>query len=95
MVLLVSAWPFDQWGIDIVGPLPMAKEGKRFVAVAMDYFTKWAEAEALSKIGEKEMKDFVWKSIVCIFGISRVLIYDNETQFKGRDFQGFCFELKI
>ncbi|XP_059436632.1 uncharacterized protein LOC132169649 [Corylus avellana] len=42
-----SPWPFSQWGVDIVGPLPTVKGGVRFVVVAVDYFTKWAEAEAL------------------------------------------------
>ncbi|XP_059432543.1 uncharacterized protein LOC132165870 [Corylus avellana] len=42
-----SPWPFSQWGVDIVGPLPTGKGEVRFVVVAVDYFTKWAEAEAL------------------------------------------------
>ena len=37
-----SPWPFDQWGIDLVGPLPMAKGQVKFAVVVVDYFTKWA-----------------------------------------------------
>ncbi|GJX48980.1 reverse transcriptase domain-containing protein [Tanacetum coccineum] len=29
MTSIMSAWPFSQWGIDIMGPLPMASEGER------------------------------------------------------------------
>ncbi|GJU85717.1 reverse transcriptase domain-containing protein [Tanacetum coccineum] len=40
MTSIMSAWPFSQWGIDIVGPFPIAPGGARFLVVATDYFTK-------------------------------------------------------
>ncbi|XP_038986795.1 uncharacterized protein LOC120112114 [Phoenix dactylifera] len=36
-----SPWPFAQWGIDILGPFPLATGQKKFIVVAIDYFTKW------------------------------------------------------
>ncbi|KAL2250205.1 UNVERIFIED_CONTAM: hypothetical protein Sindi_2494200 [Sesamum indicum] len=48
------ACPFDQWGIDIVGPFPPAQAQKKFIIMAVEYFTKWVEAEAVAKISEKE-----------------------------------------
>ncbi|KAL0286417.1 UNVERIFIED_CONTAM: hypothetical protein Scaly_2793500 [Sesamum calycinum] len=51
---LESPCPFDQWGIDLVGPLPQATGQRKFLIVAVDYFTKWVEAEPLAKISEKE-----------------------------------------
>ena len=45
-----SPWPFAQWGVDILGPFPQAMGNRRFVLVAVDYFTKWAEAEASANI---------------------------------------------
>ncbi|GKB38626.1 hypothetical protein Tco_0883568 [Tanacetum coccineum] len=30
MTPITSAWPSSQWGIDIVGPLPIAPGGARF-----------------------------------------------------------------
>ncbi|KAL0416177.1 UNVERIFIED_CONTAM: hypothetical protein Slati_3449600 [Sesamum latifolium] len=53
------ACPFDQWGIDIVGPFPLAPAQKKFMIVAIEYFSKWVEAEALAKISEKEGKKIV------------------------------------
>ena len=79
MIPIMSPWPFIQWGVDIVGPLPTAKGGKRFVVVAVDYFTEWAEAEALVKIGQIDMKNFLWKNVVCRLGIPHVLVSDNGT----------------
>ena len=50
---------------------------KKFVAITVDYFTKWAKIEALSKIGQPDMKNFVWRNIVCRFGVPDVLITEN------------------
>ncbi|GBB97342.1 hypothetical protein RclHR1_02970017 [Rhizophagus clarus] len=41
--------PFYQIGIDFVGPLPFTKNRKRYIIVAMDYFTKWPEARAVTR----------------------------------------------
>jgi hypothetical protein len=38
------SWPFGIWGIDIVGVLPRAPGGFRFLFVAIDTITKWMEA---------------------------------------------------
>ncbi|KAL0438987.1 UNVERIFIED_CONTAM: hypothetical protein Slati_2381700 [Sesamum latifolium] len=43
-----------QWGIDIVGPFPLAAGQRKFLLVAVDYFTKWVEAEPLARITEGE-----------------------------------------
>jgi len=45
-----SPWPFMQWGLDVVGPLPQAQPQLRFLLVATDYFTKWVEAVSLSEV---------------------------------------------
>jgi len=57
--LISNPWPFAQWELDIIGPLPRAMGNKRFVLVAMDYFTKWVEAEALANIRDVNIKKFV------------------------------------
>jgi len=49
----------------------------RFLLVAIDYFTKWVEAEALVMIIEATVQNFVWKNIVCRFGIPKTIISDN------------------
>ena len=45
--------------------------------VAVDYFTKWAEAEALANIRDVDVKKFVWKNIITRFGVPDSLISDN------------------
>ena len=50
---MTAYWPFVQWGLDIMGPFPMALRQLKFLVVDIDYFTKWVEAEPLATITEK------------------------------------------
>ena len=77
MTTITSPWPFAQWRIDIVGPLPIVKRQVKFLLVAIDYFTKWVGVEALTTITEARIKNFVWKNIICRFGIPLTIILDN------------------
>ncbi|GJS73147.1 reverse transcriptase domain-containing protein [Tanacetum coccineum] len=52
MTSIMAPWPFYQWGIDILGPLPQASERIKYVIMAIDYFTKWIKAKPLVKITE-------------------------------------------
>ena len=63
--------------MDIVGPLPIAAAQKKFLLVATDYFSKWVEAEAYASIKDKDVIKFVWKNIICRFGIPQTIIADN------------------
>lgn len=71
LTLMIGPWPFAQWGIDIVGSLLRGRRQMRFLVVAIDYFTKWVEDEALAKITERNIQDFTWSSIINWFGILR------------------------
>lgn len=84
-----------QWGIDIVGPLLRGNKQMRFLVVAIDYFTKWVEAEALARITKRNIWDFTWKFIICRFGIPRVIITDNGKQFDNARYREFYAELGI
>ena len=93
--MIASPWPFTQWGIDIVGPLPLGKGQVKFLLVAIDYFTKWVEAEALATIIEARIWSFMWKNIIYRFGIPATIISDNRQQFDGQGFREFWSNLGI
>nr|GEY10908.1 putative reverse transcriptase domain, ribonuclease H-like domain protein [Tanacetum cinerariifolium] len=77
-------WPFYQWGMDILGPLPPARGGAKFVIVAIDYFTKWIKAKPLVKITCKEVIHFAMDNIIFRFGLPRVIVTDNGAQLANR-----------
>ena len=95
MTTITSSWPFMQWGIDIVGPLPLGKGQVKFLLVAIDYFTKWVEAEALATITKAKIRNFVWKNVICRFGIPMTIISDNGRQFDNQSFKNFYSNLGI
>ena len=87
---VVSPWPFARWGLDIIGKLPLAKPGKCFVLLATDYFTNWVEAESYSSVTTNDVISFIWKFIICRFGLPNSLTMDNGTQFNNLKVEGFC-----
>ncbi|KAL0414907.1 UNVERIFIED_CONTAM: hypothetical protein Sradi_1692400 [Sesamum radiatum] len=68
-------------------PFPSGAGQRKFLFVAVDYFTKWVEAEPLARITEGEVMKFIWKNIICRFGIPREIISNNGRQFQGRKIQ--------
>ena len=95
LVSITSPWPFAQWAIDIVCPLPTAPAQKKLLLVAIDYFSKWIEADAFPSIKDKDVTQFIWKNIVYRFSIPRSIVSDNGPQFDSRVYRDFCQELKI
>ncbi|XP_017438127.1 uncharacterized protein LOC108344174 [Vigna angularis] len=91
---IISPWSFAQWGIDIVGPLPLAKAQNKFLLVAVDYFTKWIEAEPLSIISAQRVQKFIWH-LICRFGLPQKIITDNGRQFIERKLEEFLSILGI
>ncbi|XP_056694947.1 uncharacterized protein [Spinacia oleracea] len=92
---IINPIPFAQWGMDILGPFTAASGGRKFLIVAVDYFTKWIEAEPTKSITAKRMKDFIWKNIVTRFGIPESLVFDHGTQFDCTPIKDYCAELRI
>ncbi|GJX58690.1 reverse transcriptase domain-containing protein [Tanacetum coccineum] len=84
---IMSLWPFYQWGLDILGPLPKGPGKLKFIIVAIDYFTNWIEVKPLAKTISKEVKNFIWQNIVCRFGLPRVIVTDNGTQLVNDQFK--------
>ncbi|KAM2867467.1 hypothetical protein COP2_023381 [Malus domestica] len=71
---MISPW---RMGLDLIGSMPAGKGKVCYPIVAVDYFTKWAEVEPLATITEGKIEDFVWKNILCRFGIPNVIVTDN------------------
>ena len=74
MTPITTPWPFAQWGIDIMGPSPSGKKQIKFPIITIDYLTKWVEVELIAMITKAKIRSFVWKNIVCRFGIPNTII---------------------
>jgi len=81
--------------MDIIGLFTSRKGQCKFLLVGIDYFTKWIEVISLAAITTQNVQNFVWKSIVCRFGIPHVIITDNDRQFIDRGLVEFYEKLDI
>lgn len=95
LTVIFCPWPFVKWGIDIIGPMPTALGGLKFAVVAVDYFTKWAEAIPLAIITEKNLTKFIREHINYRFGIPQSLISDNALQFDNQAVRDLCDQFGI
>ena len=78
-----------------MGPFPTVVRQLKFLVVGIDYFTKGVEVEALATITEKNIRSFVWRNIICRYGIPKVLVSVNGKQFDNSAFRDFYLELGI
>jgi hypothetical protein len=82
-------WPFAVWGMDILGPFPRAQGGYRYLYVAIEKFTKWAEVEPVFTILARSAIKFI-SGLACRFGVPNCIITDNDNQFTSGLFWEYC-----
>ncbi|GJX69289.1 reverse transcriptase domain-containing protein [Tanacetum coccineum] len=70
---------FDIWGIDFMGPFPKSYKFE-YILVAVDYVSKWAEAQALPTNDARVVVTFL-KRLFCRFEMPKALISDRGTHF--------------
>nr|GEX21752.1 reverse transcriptase domain-containing protein [Tanacetum cinerariifolium] len=75
---------FDVWGIDFMGPFPNSK-GNKYILVAVDYLSKWVEAEALPT-NDARVVVKILKSLFSRFGTPKAIISDHGTHFCNDQF---------
>lgn len=71
---------FHRWGIDLIGPLQTTEGGFRYVAVATEYLSKWAEVAPLSNKSADSVHEFLL-SLIYRFGACDVIIHDQGREF--------------
>ncbi|GKB62242.1 reverse transcriptase domain-containing protein [Tanacetum coccineum] len=72
---------YGEWGVNILGPLPTAPRGFKFLAIAVEHSTKWEEEKPLTVINGRHAERFVWEYIVCRFGEPRTISSKEEKHF--------------
>ncbi|CAN1293896.1 Retrovirus-related Pol polyprotein from transposon 17.6 [Linum perenne] len=82
MQISIAVEIFDVWGIDFMGPFPPSM-GNKYILVAVDYVSKWAEAQALPTNDARAVGKFL-KKLFSRFGTPRTIISDRGTHFQGQ-----------
>jgi hypothetical protein len=86
---------FDRVGLDFVGPLPLTKQGNRYILVATEYLTKWPEAKAVPRATAQEVVTFLIDNIVSRHGVPKKILTDQGTHFTNEMVKQLCVDLNI
>ena len=78
---VVSVGPFAKWGIDFTTCNPLSVAGHHYIIVAMDYFTKWAEAMLTYNNDAKTSMLFLFNHIITRFGVPKSIVTDHGMHF--------------
>ena len=87
--MIPIAWTFAVWGLDMVGPFKRSKDKKTHLLVAVDKFTKWVEAEPVSKCDATTAIQFI-KKVIFRFGFPHSIITNNGTNLSKGAMKEFC-----
>nr|AAY99339.1 pol-polyprotein [Silene latifolia] len=92
---VLSPLPFAQWGMDLLGPFPTASGGRKYLIVAVDYFTKWVEAVAVPAKTTAAVRKVIWENIITRFGLPQVMVFDHGREFWSDMVMNWLEELGI
>jgi ribonuclease HI len=87
-------WPFDCWGLDMIGPFKKAQGGYTHVLVAIEKFTKWIECKPIASLTSVKAVEFI-QDIIFRFGIPNSIITDLGSNFTSLEFFDFCEQKSI
>jgi hypothetical protein len=96
---VITAGPFGKWGIDFMTCNPPSSNGHKYIVVAVDYFTKWAEAMPTFNNTIDTATCFSFNHVISCFGVPLQLVSDHGKHFENDIFielssrLGFSHEL--
>ncbi|XP_058198420.1 uncharacterized protein LOC131313941 [Rhododendron vialii] len=93
---VVKPWPFRGWALDIIGMIhPPSSKQHKFIMVATDYFTKWAEAFPLRSVDQQDVIKVMKEKIIHGFGIPEHFVADRGSVFFGAQVRAFASQFNI
>ncbi len=86
--------PFYQVALDTAGPLPETDLGNKYILVAIDHYSKWCEAKAVTDHGARTAARFLEDEIICRYGVPKFVLTDNGTEW-AVEFDVMCRDYAI
>lgn len=89
------ARPFDRVGIDLYGPLPITPAGNRWIIVAIDHLTRYAETSPLPSASASDVGSFLLHRIILRHGAPRELLSDRGRVFLSDAVESLLKECRV
>jgi transposase InsO family protein len=86
---------FSHVHVDLVGPLPVSREGFSYLFTMVDRSTRWAEAIPLALISAADCAAALFTGWVARFGVPELLTSDRGVQFTSAVWSSLCSLLGI
>jgi transposase InsO family protein len=88
---------FEKWAIDFVIPInpPRKRTGARYIIIATEYLTRWAEARAVKDCSETTTAHFIFDDIITRFGWPKILMSDQGTHFINNTIEDLTDEFAV
>lgn len=83
----IPTTPWQMISTDIFGPLPRSKRGYVYILVVTDYFSKFSLFFPLRKATATTISQAIEDHVFMIFGVPQVLLCDNGTQYRSKEFR--------
>ena len=79
------SWPFETWGLDVIGPFkPPSSRFHQYTLAGTYYFSKWVKAVPLKEVRALDVVNFIKNHIIYRYGVPSKIIYDNALYFKNQ-----------
>ena len=79
-----TSYRFERVGVDLIGPVPITDRGNRYILVAVDYFSCWAEAYPLVDMRAETVADILVREWVCHYGCTQIKVHSLHLIFSGK-----------
>ena len=80
---IIAISHFAKWGIDFTTCHPTSSQGHKYIIMAVDYFTKWAEAMPTNLNDGKIATLFTFNHIIARFRVPKQLVTDHGSHFQN------------
>lgn len=87
--------PFDFVAIDVVGPLPRAENGDRYILSILDHFSRYLEMVAIPDQTSETVAAALVRRWILKYGVPDVILSDQGTNFMSELFSQVCKLLRI
>ena len=85
---------FHRWGIDLISPLKETKNRKKYIVVATEYLTRWAEVDSIAVKDAGSVHCFIHR-VVFRFGACHILLHYQGHKFCNKVVKDLLLKLDM
>ena len=87
---LPPAGVFGRWHMDFIGPFHTSADGKKYILLIVDSFSRWPEAFALPNAEAATVAQVLYSEIFTRYGAPKALVSDRGPQFMSSLVSSLC-----